>query len=77
MGTRQSRALLPTREQLDFCLETLRDAENQLRGKTRLVFGVPTIAPGIRKHAWVVRGLANLGRTLPRLSVNFLRSWSS
>ena len=41
MGLVNRGALLPSREQLDFCLETLRDAENQLRGKTRIVFVVP------------------------------------
>jgi len=34
-------ALLPTREQLDECVEKLKRAEEQLKGKTRVVFVVP------------------------------------
>jgi PqqA peptide cyclase len=33
--------LLPTREQLDHCVETLKKAEERLKGKTRVVFVVP------------------------------------
>jgi PqqA peptide cyclase len=33
--------LLPTRAQLDYCVETLKKAEERYRGKTRLVFVVP------------------------------------
>ena len=33
--------LLPTRVQLDYCVETLRKAEERLKGKTRVVFVVP------------------------------------
>lgn len=34
-------ALLPTREQLAFCVDTLKKAEAQFQGKTRVVFVVP------------------------------------
>jgi pyrroloquinoline quinone biosynthesis protein E len=34
-------SLLPTREQLDFCVNTLKKAEERLKGKTRIVFVVP------------------------------------
>jgi pyrroloquinoline quinone biosynthesis protein E len=34
-------ALLPTREQLNFCVDTLKKAEVQFKGKTRVVFVVP------------------------------------
>jgi pyrroloquinoline quinone biosynthesis protein E len=34
-------ALLPTRKQLDQCVETLKAAEKKMRGKTRIVFVVP------------------------------------
>jgi pyrroloquinoline quinone biosynthesis protein E len=34
-------SLLPTREQLDFCVNTLQKAEEKLKGKTRIVFVVP------------------------------------
>ncbi len=34
-------SLLPTREQLDFCVSTLRKAEERLKSKTRIVFVVP------------------------------------
>ncbi len=33
--------LLPTRAQLDYCVETLKNAEVRLKGKTRVVFVVP------------------------------------
>jgi PqqA peptide cyclase len=33
--------LLPTRAQLDYCIETLKKAEERLKGKTRVVFVVP------------------------------------
>jgi PqqA peptide cyclase len=33
--------LLPTREQLDYCVATLKKAEERLKGKTRIVFVVP------------------------------------
>jgi PqqA peptide cyclase len=33
--------LLPTRDQLNYCLETLKKAEERLKGKTRVVFVVP------------------------------------
>jgi pyrroloquinoline quinone biosynthesis protein E len=39
MANRSS--LLPTREQLDFCVNTLKKAEERLKGKTRIVFVVP------------------------------------
>jgi PqqA peptide cyclase len=34
-------ALMPTRQQLDSCVETLKQAEERLKGKTRVVFVVP------------------------------------
>jgi pyrroloquinoline quinone biosynthesis protein E len=34
-------ALLPTRAQLDSCVRTLKEAEERLKGKTRVVFVVP------------------------------------
>jgi pyrroloquinoline quinone biosynthesis protein E len=34
-------SLLPTREQLDSCVSTLKRAEEKLKGKTRIVFVVP------------------------------------
>ena len=34
-------SLLPTREQLDYCVERLKKAEAQLKGQTRVVFVVP------------------------------------
>src|SRR5215467_647565 len=34
-------ALLPTRAQLDSCVQTLKEAEERLKGKTRVVFVVP------------------------------------
>jgi PqqA peptide cyclase len=34
-------SLLPTREQLDFCVSILKKAEERLKGKTRIVFVVP------------------------------------
>lgn len=33
--------LLPTRQQLDYCVERLKRAEGELQGKTRIVFVVP------------------------------------
>jgi PqqA peptide cyclase len=33
--------LMPTRAQLDYCVETLKQAEERLRGKTRVIFVVP------------------------------------
>jgi pyrroloquinoline quinone biosynthesis protein E len=33
--------LLPTRQQLDYCVERLKRAEEELQGKTRVVFVVP------------------------------------
>lgn len=33
--------LLPTRQQLDYCVERLKRAEEELQGKTRIVFVVP------------------------------------
>ncbi|HEX8871511.1 MAG TPA: radical SAM protein, partial [Candidatus Acidoferrum sp.] len=33
--------LLPTRRQLDYCVETLHEAEERLKGKTRVLFVVP------------------------------------
>jgi PqqA peptide cyclase len=33
--------LMPTRAQLDYCVETLKQAEERLRGKTRIIFVVP------------------------------------
>lgn len=40
-GFSNRETLLPTREQLDHCVETLKAAENKMRGKTRIVFVVP------------------------------------
>jgi len=40
-GLANRKALLPTREQLDECVEKLKKAEEQLKGKTRVVFVVP------------------------------------
>jgi len=34
-------ALLPTRQQVDHCVETLKSAESRLKGKTRVAFVVP------------------------------------
>jgi pyrroloquinoline quinone biosynthesis protein E len=34
-------SLLPTREQLDFCVSSVKKAEEKLKGKTRIVFVVP------------------------------------
>jgi pyrroloquinoline quinone biosynthesis protein E len=34
-------SLLPTREQLNYCVETLKQAEERLKGKTRVLFVVP------------------------------------
>ena len=34
-------SLLPTREQVNYCVETLKEAEERLKGKTRVVFVVP------------------------------------
>jgi pyrroloquinoline quinone biosynthesis protein E len=34
-------SLLPTKEQLNYCAETLKQAEERLKGKTRVVFVVP------------------------------------
>jgi len=40
-GLANRQALLPTRGQLDYCLETLKAAEERWKGKTRVVFVVP------------------------------------
>ena len=40
-GLANRQALLPTREQLDYCLETLKAAEERWKGKTRVLFVVP------------------------------------
>jgi len=40
-GLSNREALLPTRDQLDHCVATLKRAEDRLKGKTRLVFVVP------------------------------------
>jgi pyrroloquinoline quinone biosynthesis protein E len=40
-GLQNRAGLLPTREQLDYCVETLKKAEEHLKGKTRVVFVVP------------------------------------
>ena len=40
-GLANRAALLPTRAQLDGCVQTLKDAEQRLKGKTRVVFVVP------------------------------------
>jgi PqqA peptide cyclase len=40
-GFANREALLPTRRQLDFCVATLKDAEERLQGRTRVVFVVP------------------------------------
>ena len=72
MGTRQSRALLPSREQLDFCLETLRDAENQLRGKTRIVFVVPDYYARYPKACVGGPRPCESGPHAPALECNFL-----
>jgi len=40
-GFANRQALMPTRRQLELCVETLKQAEERLRGKTRVVFVVP------------------------------------
>lgn len=40
-GFTNKETLLPTREQLDHCVATLKSAQNQLKGKTRVLFVVP------------------------------------
>jgi PqqA peptide cyclase len=40
-GLANREALLPTRRQLEFCLAKLKEAEERLKGKTRVVFVVP------------------------------------
>ena len=40
-GLANRTGLLPTRRQLNYCVETLKSAEERLKGKTRLVFVVP------------------------------------
>jgi pyrroloquinoline quinone biosynthesis protein E len=40
-GLANRQALLPTREQLDYCLERLKAAEERWKGKTRVLFVVP------------------------------------
>jgi pyrroloquinoline quinone biosynthesis protein E len=40
-GLANRNALMPTRQQLDSCVETLKQAEERLKGKTRVVFVVP------------------------------------
>jgi PqqA peptide cyclase len=40
-GLANREALLPTRRQLEFCVEKLKEAEERLKGKTRVVFVVP------------------------------------
>jgi PqqA peptide cyclase len=40
-GLANREALMPTRQQLDACVETLKQAEERLKGKTRVVFVVP------------------------------------
>jgi pyrroloquinoline quinone biosynthesis protein E len=40
-GLQNRAGLLPTREQLDYCLQTMKKAEERLKGKTRVVFVVP------------------------------------
>jgi pyrroloquinoline quinone biosynthesis protein E len=40
-GLANREALLPTRAQLDSCVQTLKEAEERLKGKTRVVFVVP------------------------------------
>ena len=40
-GLQNRGGLLPTRKQLDYCVETLRKAEERLKGTTRVVFVVP------------------------------------
>ena len=40
-GFANREALLPTRRQLEYCVETLRQAEERLQGRTRVVFVVP------------------------------------
>lgn len=40
-GFANREALMPTRRQLEFCVETLKQAEERLKGKTRVVFVVP------------------------------------
>jgi PqqA peptide cyclase len=40
-GFENREKLLPTRKQLDYCVETLKKAEERLKGKTRVVFVVP------------------------------------
>jgi pyrroloquinoline quinone biosynthesis protein E len=40
-GLANREALLPTRRQLEFCVEKLKEADERLKGKTRVVFVVP------------------------------------
>jgi PqqA peptide cyclase len=40
-GLANREALLPTRRQLEFCVAKLKEAEERLKGKTRVVFVVP------------------------------------
>ena len=40
-GLANRESLLPTREQLEYCVETLKKAEEKLKGRTRVVFVVP------------------------------------
>jgi pyrroloquinoline quinone biosynthesis protein E len=40
-GLANREALLPTRRQLEFCVTKLKEAEDRLKGKTRVVFVVP------------------------------------
>ncbi len=40
-GLANREALMPTRQQLDTCVETLKQADERLKGKTRVVFVVP------------------------------------
>lgn len=40
-GLQNRAGLLPTRKQLNYCVETLKKAEERLKGKTRVVFVVP------------------------------------
>jgi hypothetical protein len=72
MGTRQSRALLPSREQLDFCLESLRDVENQLPGKTRIVFVVQDYYARYPKACVGGSRPCESGPHAPALECNFL-----
>ena len=45
--------LLPTGEQLEYCVSTLKNAAELFRGRTRVVFVVPHYDAKILNPAWV------------------------